>query len=46
MVERRRTQLDEDLAVARLRVGDVLVAQNLGAAVLMDPDRLHGTILA
>ncbi len=46
VVERRRAQLDENLAVARLRVGNLLVAQHVGTAVLMDPDRLHGTILA
>ena len=32
----------EHLAVGRLRIGDVLVAQHLGAAVLVDADRLHG----
>ena len=39
-------EVKQDLAVPRLRVGDVLVAKDVGAAVLVDPDRLHGTILA
>ena len=42
MVERRRPQLDEHLAVARHRIRHVLVAQHLRAAVLVDADRLHG----
>ena len=46
VVERRRREADEHLALARLGVGHVLVPEHLGAAVLVDPDRLHGTILA
>ena len=47
MVQRSRTQLDERLAVARDGVGHILVAQDVGAAVLMDPNCFHeGTILA
>jgi len=47
MVEARGAQLDQYLAFARCRIGDVFVAQHLRAAVLMDPNRLHeGTILA
>ena len=42
VVERRRLQPDEDLAGPRLRILDVLVPQDLGAAVLVDPNRLHG----
>ena len=42
VVERRRPQLDEHLARPGDRVGDLLVAEHLGAAVLMDPHRLHG----
>ena len=47
VVQRRGAQLDERFALARDGIGDVLVAQDLGAAVLMDPNCLHeGTILA
>ncbi len=42
MIERRRPQFDEHLALGGLGIGDLLVAQDLGAAVLMDSDRLHG----
>src|SRR5919204_4021917 len=45
MVERRRAQTDDDLARPRLGLRGVLVAQYLGSAVLVNPDRLHaGTI--
>ena len=47
MVERGGAQPDEHLARPGLGVGDVLVAQHLRAAVLVDPNRLHaGTISA
>src|SRR5581483_4071743 len=42
VVERGRAQLDEHVAVARLGVGHVLVAQHLRPAVLVDPNSLHG----
>jgi hypothetical protein len=45
VVERRRVEADEHLAVARLRVGSILVAQDLRPAVLMDPYRFQGTII-
>ena len=41
MVERGGPQLDEHLAGARHRIRHVLVAEDLGAALLVDPDRLH-----
>ena len=41
VVEGGRPEADQHLAGARLRVGDVLVAENLGPAVLVDADRLH-----
>ena len=41
MVERSGAKLDEHLVGPRLGVGRVLVAENLGAAVLVDPDCLH-----
>ena len=45
MVERRGAQTDEHLARPGLGIGRVLVAEDLGPAVLVDPDRLHpGTI--
>ena len=45
VVQRRKPQPHEDLAGAGDRIGDVLVAQDLGAAVLMDDDRFHRTIV-
>ena len=45
MVERGSAQTDEHLARPGLGIGRVLVAQNLGPAVLVDPNCLHpGTI--
>ena len=41
MVERGGAKLDEHLVRARLGIGRVLVAENLGPAVLVDPDCLH-----
>ena len=41
MVERRGAQTDEHLARPGLGLGGVLVAENLGPAVLVDADRLH-----
>ena len=41
MVERSGAKLDEHLVRPRLGIGRVLVAENLGAAVLVDPDCLH-----
>ena len=35
-------EADEHLAVGRLRIGNVLVPQDVRPAVLVDPDRLHG----
>jgi hypothetical protein len=42
VVERGRLEPDEDLARTGDRVVDVLVAQDLGTAVLVDANRLHG----
>ena len=42
VVERRGGEANEHLALARLRVGHVLVPEDVRAAVLVDPDRLHG----
>src|SRR5439155_1659420 len=42
VVERRRPELDQHLAVARLGIRSVLVDEHLGAAVLVDAYRLHG----
>jgi len=45
MVERGSAQTDEHLARPGLGIGRVLVAENLGPAVLVDPNRLQrGTI--
>jgi epoxyqueuosine reductase len=45
MVERGGAQTDEHLARTGLGIGRFLVAQDLGPAVLVDPNRLHpGTI--
>lgn len=45
MVERRGTKTDQYLAGAWFRVGCILVAQDLRAPVLMNPNRFHaGTI--
>src|SRR5207302_905900 len=45
MVERRGAKRDQNLAGPGLRIGSVLIAEHLGPAVLVDPDRLHvGTI--
>ena len=41
MVQRGGAQLDEHLARPRDGIRRVLVAQDLGAAVLVDPDRFH-----
>jgi len=46
VVHRGSCEADQHFALAGLRVGHVLVAQDLRAAVLVDADRLHGTILA
>ena len=42
VVERRGCEADENLAVGRFRIGNVLVPQDLRPAVLVDSDRLHG----
>ena len=42
MVQRSGRETHEHLAGTRLRIGNVLVPKNVWAAVLMDPDRLHG----
>ena len=42
VVERRGCEADENLAVGRLRIGNVLVPEDLRPAVLVDSDRLHG----
>jgi hypothetical protein len=42
-VQRRGPELDEHLARPGLRVGRVFVAQDLGAAVLVDPHGFHRT---
>ena len=42
MVERRCGEADENLAVGRLRIGNVLVPEDVRPAVLVDSDRLHG----
>ena len=42
VVERRGGKANEYLALAGIRVGDVLVPEDVGAALLVDPDRLHG----
>ena len=42
VVERRCCEADENLAVGRLRIGNVLVPEDVRPAVLVDPDRLHG----
>ena len=45
VVQRRRAQFDEDLSCAWHRIWCVLVAEHLGAAVLVDSNGLHaGTI--
>ena len=41
VVECRGAKLDDHLALAGLGIGHVLVAENLGAADLVDADRLH-----
>jgi hypothetical protein len=41
VVQARGTNRDERLACARLGIGDVLVAENLGASVLVDAHGLH-----
>ena len=45
MVQRGGPQLDQHLVRARDRVWHLLVVQDLRAALLVDPDRLHGTSL-
>jgi hypothetical protein len=42
MVERRGSEADQDFAGAWRRVGYVFENENMGAAVLMDTNRLHG----
>jgi hypothetical protein len=42
MVERGRAQANEDFSPPRARVLDLVEAQDLGAAVLVDPNRLDG----
>ena len=42
VVEACGSQRDENLARSGLGIGDVLVAEDIGAAVLVDADRLHG----
>ena len=42
VVERRGCEADENLAVGRHRIGNVLVPQDVRTAVLVDSDRLHG----
>src|SRR5919201_1006190 len=45
MVQRRRAQTDDDLVRPGFGLRGILVAQYLGSAVLVNPDRLHaGTI--
>ena len=46
VVERRRMEPNEHLTRARNGIRDVLDAQDLGAPVLVDPCREHGTILS
>ncbi len=46
MVEARRPEPDQDLARTGDRVGRVLVAEDLGPSVLVDPDGFHCAILA
>jgi hypothetical protein len=41
MVETGGPQLDEDLARTRLRIGDLLVAQDVRTAVLVNPHGSH-----
>ena len=45
VVERGRAHPDQHLAGPRDRIRDVLVAEDLGPAVLVDDDRLHGPIV-
>jgi hypothetical protein len=42
MVQRRRPQANQDLARAGNGILDVLIPQDLGTAVLVDANRLHG----
>ena len=44
VVERGRPELDEHLAGRRHGIGDILVAEHLGPALLVDPDRLHAML--
>ena len=45
VVQRRRAQTDEDFAFCGRRIGGILVPQDVGPTVLVNPDRLHaGTI--
>ena len=46
VVERRGPEADEHLSRAGDRIGDLLDAEDLRAAVLVDPGGEHGTILA
>ena len=46
VVQRRRAQADQDLTGCRARDPERPRRQNLRSAVLVDPDRLHGTIFA
>ncbi len=45
VVQRGSSELDQNLPGARHRIRHLLVAQNLGAALLVDPDRLHAVRL-
>jgi hypothetical protein len=45
MVESCRPQADEDFPGAGCGILDVLVPEDLGTPVLVDPDRLHGAIV-
>ena len=44
-VERGGSELDQHIVGPRSRIGRVLVAQHLGPAVLVNADRLHGSIV-
>ena len=45
VVQRREAHPDERFARGGLRIGNVLVPQDLGAAVLLDQNRLHPAIV-
>jgi hypothetical protein len=46
VVERHRVEPDQNLARAGDRLGDLFDAEDVRAAVLVDPHREHGTILS